>query len=118
MSVSLFLFAIPTYLLVFVDFEFSQGLGITLLFFARMFISVTGMGAGVYFLEYYPTHMRATALGSAVSISMIIKFGAIVIAEVLHIMIAMYIFGTLGILAFVASLMLEIDWPETWFLLD
>eukprot|EP01084_Bolivina_argentea_P041279 76168_1 len=117
-NVSLFLYSIPTYLLVFIDFEFNRIIGITLLFLSRMFISITGMGAGLYFLEYYPTHIRATALGFAVSISMIIKFGAIVIAEVLHIMIAMYIFGSLGIIAFIASLMLEVDWFESWFLLD
>jgi len=112
------LFALCTYLLVIVDLEYRREVGLCALFLARMLIAIVGMGAGVYFLEYYPTAIRATALGLAVSLSMPFKFAAIVVAESMHTMLAMYIFATCGIVAFVASLLLPIDHRKSWGIRD
>ena len=118
MNVAFACFSVSTYCLVFIDFEYNRILGLVLLFISRMFIVVCGFGAGVYYLEYVRTSERAVGLGFAVSISMLTKFGAIVVAESMHIMFGMYIFGTIGTFAFIASLILPIDTPDSRFLSD
>ena len=117
-NISFFLFAISTYLLVFIDIEFNRPFGILLLFLSRMWNVLSGLSLGVYFLEYYTTNVRASALGFAVSISMIFKMISILVAESLHFMYSMYIFGSLAIFAFIASLLLPIDNKQSWSLPD
>lgn len=111
------LFTLTTYCLVFINIEFNRAFGILLLLLSRMFNALSGGALGVYFEEFYATKIRASALGIATSISMIFKMSSIVIAEALHIMLGMYIFGTLGIIGFMASLSLVIDSEESWSLL-
>merc|ERR1719242_2001368 len=94
-SVSFAFYTLFTWSLVIIDAEFNRGIGVFLLCGARLWIAVAGMGAAVYFLEYYKTKQRATAFGFAVSMSTFTKMGAIVSAEVLHIMVGMYVFGAL-----------------------
>ena len=109
MNVAFFAFSICSYVLVIHKFQRIRDLGIALVFTGRMFINLGFTGLAIYFVEYYPTYIRATALGLAISLG---RFAGIVTtftAESMSITLGLYLYGTSGLIAFIASILIARD---------
>lgn len=84
--------------------------GVTLIFIGRMFTSLAFMTQYIYFSEYYPTTIRATALGGASSLDEISKIAADYLAQdIQNISKGMIVFGVVGIVSLMCSFFI----PET-----
>merc|ERR1712154_559855 len=63
----------------------------------------------IYFSEYYPTWIRASALGGAIALGRTAGIGTTFAAEDMTITLGMWLYGCTGIIAFMASLLLPMD---------
>merc|ERR1712154_404774 len=63
----------------------------------------------IYFSEYYPTWIRASALGGAIALGRTAGIGTTFAAEDMTITLGMWLYGIMGIVAFMASLLLPQD---------
>ena len=109
MNLAFFCFAISCYLLVVWPIQHQRIVGICLIFIGRMWINLGFIGLGIYFVEYYPTYIRATALGFAISLG---RFAGIITtftAESISITLGMYLYGCAGMIAFIASIIIARD---------
>merc|ERR1712129_199242 len=109
MLCAFFAYALCSYVLVIHRLQRMRELGIFFLFTGRMFINLGFTGLAIYFVEYYPTYIRATALGLAISIG---RFAGIVTtftAEAMSIALGLYLYGCAGLVAFIASVLLARD---------
>eukprot|EP00485_Elphidium_margaritaceum_P006156 CAMPEP_0202705808 /NCGR_PEP_ID=MMETSP1385-20130828/18318_1 /ASSEMBLY_ACC=CAM_ASM_000861 /TAXON_ID=933848 /ORGANISM="Elphidium margaritaceum" /LENGTH=514 /DNA_ID=CAMNT_0049364133 /DNA_START=10 /DNA_END=1554 /DNA_ORIENTATION=+ len=83
---------------------------LVLVFVGRCVISLAFMTQFIYFSEYYPTAIRATAIGGASSLDEISKIAANYLAEdVSDIGRGMIIFGCVGAVALVCSFALKVE---------
>lgn len=109
MNTAFLLFSISCYLLVVKQLQEIRILGIALVFIARMWINLGFIGLGIYFVEFYPTYIRATALGMAISLG---RFAGIITtftAESMSITLGLYLYGCGGLVAFIASILIQYD---------
>eukprot|EP01083_Nonionella_stella_P003175 9057_1 len=109
MNVAFFCFSISCYLLIVHQLQVIRIVGIGLVFVARMWINLGFIGLGIYFVEFYPTYIRATALGLAVSLG---RFAGIITtftAESMSITLGLYLYGCAGLIAFITSILIAID---------
>lgn len=109
MNLAFFLFAVTTYLLVVHEIQRIRWLGIALVFTARMWINLGFIGMGIYFVEFYRTEIRATAMGAAISVGRIMGIITTFTAESLPITLGLYLYGCSGLVAFMASILIEHD---------
>eukprot|EP01083_Nonionella_stella_P069776 186212_1 len=106
---SFFIFSVSCLLLIIDQIQNFKIVGITLVFLARMWISLSYMVIFIYFSEYYPTWIRASALGGAVALGRTAGIGTTFAAEDMTITLGMWLYGCTGIVAFMSSLLLPID---------
>merc|ERR1719334_521563 len=109
MNVAFLFFSATMCLLVIHEIQRIRWLGIALVFIARMWINLGFIGMGIYFVEYYRTEIRATALGFAISVGRIMGFITTFTAESMSITLGLYLYGCSGLVAFMASILLEYD---------
>ena len=112
MNWAFFSFSLSTYLLVVHEIQRIRWLGIALVFIARMWINLGFIGMGIYFVEFYRTEIRATALGFAVSAGRIMGIITTFTAESMSITLGLYLYGCSGLVAFMASVLLAYDSAE------
>jgi len=103
------LFAVSCILLIVRVIQNMQIVGIILVFFARMWVSLAYMVIFIYFSEFYPTLIRATALGGAIALGRTAGISTTFAAEGMDITLGMWLYGCTGIVAFMASVLLPID---------
>ena len=106
---SFFIFSICCLLLIIHSIQTLKIIGISLIFFGRMWISLAYMVIFIYFSEYYPTWVRASALGGAIALARTAGIGTTFAAEDMTITLGMWLYGCTGIIAFMSSLLLEKD---------
>ena len=109
MNIAFILFSISCYLLVIHELQQIRILGIAFVFIARMWINLGFIGLGIYFVEFYPTFIRATALGMAISLG---RFAGIITtftAESMSITLGLYLYGCGGLIAFISSILIKTD---------
>mmetsp|Transcript_10451 Transcript_10451/g.15705 ORF Transcript_10451/g.15705 Transcript_10451/m.15705 type:complete len:491 (+) Transcript_10451:28-1500(+) len=109
MNVAFMCFAVSCYLLVLHSLQHTRVIGIALVFIARMWINLAFIGLGIYFVEFYPTYIRATALGFAISLGRFAGILTTFIAESLSITLGLYLYGCIGLVAFIASVLIKTD---------
>jgi len=93
-------FTACNFLLMFVFIQQHAVLGVGCVFLARMNISLAFMTIYIYFSEYYPTSVRATALGMASALGRIAGTMTSFISEDLPFSIGMLIYALSGLVAF------------------
>ena len=106
---SFFVFSICCLLLIIHSIQTAKIIGISLIFFGRMWISLAYMVIFIYFSEFYPTWVRASALGGAIALGRTAGIGTTFAAEDMTITLGMWLYGCTGIIAFMSSLLLERD---------
>ena len=84
-----------------------NGLALFLAFMARLNISLAFLCIYIYFSEYYPTQMRATALGFASSLGRIAGIMTSFIASDVKLNISMIFYSVSGFIAFLCILFVK-----------
>merc|ERR1719474_192196 len=91
------LFAVFCILLIVRDIQNTKVVGVIIVFFARMWVSLAYMVIFIYFSEFYPTLIRATALGGAIALGRTAGITTTYAAEDMNITLGMWLYGCMGI---------------------
>jgi len=107
MVISFLLFALTSFSLIFDSVQDSTVLGVSMVFSARLTVSLGFMAIYIYFSEYYPTNIRSTALGMASSLGRIAGMSTGFVSEDLNFEDGILLYAISGAIAFAAVLFVE-----------
>mmetsp|Transcript_50501 Transcript_50501/g.80425 ORF Transcript_50501/g.80425 Transcript_50501/m.80425 type:complete len:551 (-) Transcript_50501:286-1938(-) len=104
------IYACVCFLLCFESIRSIASFGVSLVFIGRMFISLAFMTEFIYFSEFYPTAIRATAIGGASSLDEVSKIAADYLAQdISNISQGMAIFGCVGLVSLLCAYLLPVE---------
>ena len=98
--------------------EYNEIIGVVIVFFARMAISMSFIVQIIYIIEYYPTSIRNRAVGLGTAIGRTGGMATTFISQMDNFTYSFYLYGLSGLISFVATCLYDGDTYNNQMTLD